>query len=174
MKNLILYVTGGLSNRIIPMASCIEYAKITNRKMFVYWPVDCVSHLPKQKIRQPDRKYSDIVHECANRYFQFIKTVRDKGYFTIVYGPIVPDPCEVPKNNYDDKMVAAKLISEYLEEMIKNENNIAFIPMYDVLVDENNKQKREYYMDSIHLGFNSFHLTLRKIEEAIGDLNDSL
>jgi len=40
MKKIILYVTGGLSNRVFPLASVLEFTKITNRELFVYWPID--------------------------------------------------------------------------------------------------------------------------------------
>lgn len=46
MKKIILYVTGGLSNRVFPLASSLEFTKITNRELFVYWPIDnrCGAH----------------------------------------------------------------------------------------------------------------------------------
>jgi hypothetical protein len=40
MKKLICYTGGGLCNRILPLASFIEFSKITNRELFLYWPVD--------------------------------------------------------------------------------------------------------------------------------------
>jgi len=40
MKKLIIYTCGGISNRIFPIVSGIEFAKMTNRELYVYWPVD--------------------------------------------------------------------------------------------------------------------------------------
>ena len=40
MNKLICYATGGLGNRIFPLASAIEYAKSSNRKLYLYWPRD--------------------------------------------------------------------------------------------------------------------------------------
>ena len=40
MNSLICYCTGALSNRILPLASCIEFSKATGRKLFLYWPTD--------------------------------------------------------------------------------------------------------------------------------------
>ena len=46
MKKLICYATGGLGNRIFPIASFIEFAKKSNRELYVYWPLDfrCGGH----------------------------------------------------------------------------------------------------------------------------------
>jgi len=40
MKKFICYLTGGLGNRIIPLGSMKEYARMTGRKLFLYWPLD--------------------------------------------------------------------------------------------------------------------------------------
>jgi hypothetical protein len=40
MKKLICYVTGGLSNRVLHIASCLVYSQFTNRECYLYWPVD--------------------------------------------------------------------------------------------------------------------------------------
>jgi len=40
MKKLILYTCGGLSNKMFPLSSCLEYSKISNRELFIYWPID--------------------------------------------------------------------------------------------------------------------------------------
>jgi hypothetical protein len=40
MRSLICYTAGGLGNRIFPLASSIEYAKGTGRKLYLYWPRD--------------------------------------------------------------------------------------------------------------------------------------
>jgi hypothetical protein len=40
MNKLICYVTGGLGNRILPIASFMEFAKKTNRELYIYWPLD--------------------------------------------------------------------------------------------------------------------------------------
>jgi len=46
MRRLICYVTGGLGNRVLPLASFIEFAKRSDRELFVYWPLDfrCGAH----------------------------------------------------------------------------------------------------------------------------------
>lgn len=40
MRSIICYATGGLGNRVFPLASCMEYAKATNRKLYLHWPRD--------------------------------------------------------------------------------------------------------------------------------------
>jgi hypothetical protein len=40
MKKLIIYCTGGLTNRVFPIASGINLARITGRELYVYWPLD--------------------------------------------------------------------------------------------------------------------------------------
>jgi hypothetical protein len=46
MKKLIIYTSGGLSNRIFPIASSISLSKKYNRELLIYWPIDrcCLGH----------------------------------------------------------------------------------------------------------------------------------
>jgi hypothetical protein len=46
MKKLIIYTTGGLSNRVLPIISAITLAKRYNRELLIYWPTDraCLCH----------------------------------------------------------------------------------------------------------------------------------
>jgi len=45
-KKLICYVTGGLGNRVLPLSSLRLFAELTNRQLYLYWPLDfrCGGH----------------------------------------------------------------------------------------------------------------------------------
>lgn len=40
MKKLIIYSSGGLANRLFPLASGIDLANAMGRELYVYWPLD--------------------------------------------------------------------------------------------------------------------------------------
>lgn len=132
--------------------------------LFSFGMIDCAYHLPKQKIRQSDREYSDIIKECVDIYFNLVKEVMDKGYSVIVYGPVVPTRPEVPLHNYDDKIFAVKLFTDYMSELVENESNIIHIQMYDTLLDENDETKTEYYLETVHLNDSVLPLVLQKLK----------
>ncbi len=62
MKKLIVFATGGMCNRLRPIASAVEMAKRLNRELLVFWECDfrCPAHfkdLFKNKLNIVDAKY---------------------------------------------------------------------------------------------------------------------
>lgn len=74
MNTLICYATGGLGNRIFPLASALEYAKASNRKLYLYWPKDrsCnaeFADLYSEDIAVVDDSFLHRLKDCDTRYY---------------------------------------------------------------------------------------------------------
>jgi len=74
MNKLICYATGGLGNRIFPLASAIEYAKSSNRKLYLYWPKDIrmnaeFTDLYDEEITIVDDAFLNNLKDDETRYY---------------------------------------------------------------------------------------------------------
>jgi len=87
MKKLIIYTSGGLSNRVFPIASAIEFAKKTERELFVFWPIDrsCgaeFNHLYKDKLNFIGVDFLNSLEDQKTSYVsKFQDTVINDGNF---------------------------------------------------------------------------------------------
>lgn len=85
MKKIIIYCSGGLSNRIFPVASGIEFAKMTGRELFIYWPVDRIctakfNELYKDKLNVIDEDFLNSLNDQETEYHsRYIESV-DNDY----------------------------------------------------------------------------------------------
>jgi hypothetical protein len=66
MKKLICYAAGGLANRVLPLASAIEYARESDRELLLFWPRDfrCDANfhnLYDEKIKTVDESFMNTV-----------------------------------------------------------------------------------------------------------------
>lgn len=74
MRSLICYAAGGLGNRIFPLASAIEYAKVSNRKLYLYWPRDIrcdgdFKDLYDENISLVDDSFLHNLNDQETRYY---------------------------------------------------------------------------------------------------------
>lgn len=74
MNTVICYATGGLGNRIFPLASAIEYSKISNRKLLLYWPKDIrcdaeFTDLYDEEITLVDDTFLSNLNDDETRYY---------------------------------------------------------------------------------------------------------
>ena len=89
MKSIICYATGGLANRVFPLASIKRYAELTNRKFLLYWPLDfrCeanFSSLYSNKIDVIDESY---LHSLSFNTTKVFSSFMDTAYNDLnIYG----------------------------------------------------------------------------------------
>lgn len=135
--------------------------------------IDCRAHLIKQKEIQK-RPIEELVDECVNRYFKTINWVVSQGFKVIVYA--VPATCNIDifeKNNeeiplvhygsFKERNYATKLFNDTLKKLCE-ENKIMFLSIFDYLVDENGRTKKEeFYVDSVHLNQKARQLIMNEL-----------
>lgn len=73
MKKLIIYATGGLSNRIFPIASGIILAEKHQRELFIFWPNDSIclgnfSDLYHKEIKRIDMEELKNLNDDNTKY----------------------------------------------------------------------------------------------------------
>jgi hypothetical protein len=107
-------------------------------------------------IRVHVEKYNNI-KECVSRYIMAICKFRDLGYKPIVFGPIA-STIKGQKLTGEFPIVGTCKernikTSEFTIELQKRceESNLAFLTIFDKLIDAEGLTKSEYYHDDIHL-----------------------
>jgi hypothetical protein len=119
--------------------------------------VDCRVHLPLQADNQ---KITDdeIVAECVNRLFRCYDNLLERDYNLIVYSTH-PTTTENHDMSREDRPIygdverrnnISLLWNKKLGDLCKSKN-IKFVNFYDLLVNENNITKMEYFLDYCHL-----------------------
>lgn len=87
MKKIIIYTSGGLSNRVFSIASGIEFSRITNRELFIYWPIDRAmpanfSDLYKDKLNFIGEDFLNSLNDSVTEYHsKFLDTVENDYNF---------------------------------------------------------------------------------------------
>lgn len=147
--------------------------------------IDCAVHLPEQKKRNPNRKYEDIILEASQKYFNFVLELHNRiKNKIIIYGPVVAGNTKVTDYIYDDKMIAVKLFTDFLEFSCVGINGIEHISLYKLLfsdmvmkaleknesipdISNVDKIKSEYYYDMTHLSYTFLPTIKKKIDTLI-------
>lgn len=119
--------------------------------------VDCRVHLPLQADIQT-KTDSEIVDECVTRLFRCYDDLLERNYKLIVYSTH-PTTIEGHDMTREDRPIYGDMSrrnnislmwNKKLEELCKSKN-IKFVNFYDLLVNENNITKMEYFLDYCHL-----------------------
>ncbi len=140
--------------------------------------VDCRVHLPQQADKQNKTDY-EIVEECVNRLFRCYDDLVQKGYNVIVYSThpttieshcMSDESLPVIYGEVDRRNKICLMWNEKLKELC-DLKKIKFVNFYDLLVDENNITKMEYFLDYCHLNSSlCFTHILEKTKNKINDL----
>jgi lysophospholipase L1-like esterase len=149
-----------------------EVIKDNDYVFFCFGEIDCRAHLIKQSELQ-NKNISDIVKDCVEKYFEFIKKYHSIGYKIGVWGPIASWSEKKPYTTgpsfgtTKERNIVTKLYNETLEELCI-ENNILFTTMFYDMIDEN-LDTNENYLDDwdgchIHLNSNSIPVILEKFK----------
>ena len=119
--------------------------------------VDCMVHLPLQADIQKIND-EEIVAECVNRLFRCYDNLLERDYKIIVYSTH-PTTTENHDMSREDRPIygdverrnnISLIWNKKLGDLCKSKN-IKFVNFYDLLVNENNITKMEYFLDYCHL-----------------------
>jgi hypothetical protein len=119
--------------------------------------VDCRVHLPLQADNQKNSD-EEIVDECITRLFRCYDNLLERGYKVIVYSthPTTTENHDMSREdrpiygNVERRNNICMIWNKKLEILCKSKN-IIFINFYDLLVNENNITKMDYFLDYCHL-----------------------
>ena len=142
------------------MSSVRDIIKNINKNDFIsliVGEVDCRLHLPLQADKQ-SKTDNDIVDECLSRLFKCYDELLNNGYNIIVFSthPTTTEEHNMDRNdrpiysNVERRNNICLLWNKKIENMCTI-RNIKYIDFYNLLVDENNITKMEYFLDYCHL-----------------------
>ena len=147
-----------------------------SRVLFCFGEIDCRYHILKQS-KEKNKDVQAVMETCINRYFKFIKEVKDKGYEVLIWGAIPSahdsvqvDP-ELPRiGNCVERNRLTRNFNERLRELAANES-IKFVSIFEQLVDKNSISKQDYYMDDIHLSQEAMPLAIKQFSHVLDDFD---
>jgi len=144
---------------------------VKNRVMFVFGEIDCRVHLAKRIIVKKENMKS-VVLECVDRYFSFIREVKNLNYEILVFGAVattIHEDTYFPKyGTCRERNKITKLFNQYLEDSCKKEDMI-FVSIFDKLINKNNITKWKFYCDNAHIGPKAFPLIIKEFEKKVED-----
>jgi len=134
LKKIIIYCGGGLSNRIFPVVSGIEFARMTGRELFIYWPVDRIctakfNELYKDNLNVIEEDFLNNLNDEETEYHsRYIESV-DNDFN--LYG----------RSFYKNKLKSGKVkIGEIVKET--NSKNICFFSNTFMRIIPNNLNEK--------------------------------
>lgn len=130
--------------------------------IFVFGEVDVRIHI-KYKATQSNTTAEVLIRNTADRYTDYVSKLRDRGYDIHVFNVIPtgdfssPEALRWRKNLSYPFLASRQERTRYTKEMNSRlgeycaGKNIPFIDIYDHLVDENGRRKKELIYDFSHL-----------------------
>lgn len=144
---------------------------------FCFGEIDCRAHLIKQSELQ-SRPIEDVVIECVNRYFNFLKHYKNNGYRIGVWGPIASWSEKKPYTTgpsfgtTKERNYATKIFNETIKKLCEN-NEILFKTIFFDIIDSELNTDETYLDDTkgchVHLGNKSLPLVLEKFKSLINN-----
>lgn len=140
--------------------------------------VDCRLHLPLQADNQ-NKTDDEIVDECVIRLFRCYDELINRGHNVIVFSTH-PTTIENHNMSAEDRPIYGDVVRRNNICLMWNKKlqtlceikNIKYVNFYDLLVDEHNITKMEYFLDYCHLNScMSYPYILEKIKKVI-DINN--
>lgn len=141
--------------------------------LLVFGEIDCRVHLLKQA-KKSSREA--VVQKCVDRYIEFARIVKEKGYNVYVWGVIGSTPHigsfgedhEYPAvGTMEERNKITRLFNAQLQIEAKK-NDIGFVSIFDTLVDTQNVTNVKYYVDEIHLSQRVMPQTITAIKNQLG------
>lgn len=159
-----------LHNKIPILESIInkEY-KNGDTILFCFGEVDCRLHLPKRIILNAESEDS-VVNECVERYYSVIKKFHTNGIKCAVWGVIGSNPPSLPyPTQYRvGTMQQRNKITILFNKLIKTRcqiDNIPFVSIFDIMVNDDLITNPTFIMDHIHLSQSVMPQTLKLFKE---------
>ena len=126
--------------------------------MFCFGEIDCRIHLVRQSHVQR-RPLEDVVSECVQRYFEIFEFA--KAYNVRLLAWNVPPPsldnvdCGefISYGTFEQRSAATVLFNAILQKLCER-NDVAFISVYEELLDVDGLPNRFFFLDNIHLSQN--------------------
>ena len=165
----------GSSNGFLEKVSLLldKYIAPGEKIVFSLGEIDMRVHVFKQAAIQ-GRDYKEIVDDILANYFDFLKTVRDKGYKVYVWGPIAsqrdiyPNDCvTLPRNGSEQERNMATAYFTQRAREISAAEGIVFMSIFDQMVDDN------YMTDETFICADHWHLGQAAYEAANGIWKES-
>lgn len=154
--------------------SIISSLPDTDTVLFSFGQIDSASHFPKQAQLQ-DRPIEDVALDAAHDYFNFIVEISQTyNKQVIIYGPVTAGNMEIADFLFKEKLLGAKIFTEYLQDRCKDVDGIEILPLYELLVDDEDtdKIKSEYFYDKTHLNTKILPRILEKINKQLCHLRN--
>ncbi len=139
--------------------------------IFVFGEVDVRIHI-KYKATQTNTPARVLIRNTAERYTDYVRGLRDRGYNIHIFNVVPTGNFSTPealrwRNNLSYPFLTSREErTRYTEKMNSRldencaEKEIPFINIYDHLVDENGKRKKELIYDFSHLNSKTADLVM--------------
>lgn len=145
---------------------------IGSKVMLCFGEIDCRVHLLKQS-HLNHRSEESVVQECIANYQSVIMEVAQRGYQVLVWNVVPPtkfaDYGSYPSyGGYEERTQITRSFNAHLAQACFA-TKIAFVSIYDQLLDELGHPLVKYYKDSIHLSQNAMPLVITALRQINSD-----
>ncbi len=143
-----------------PKVLDIVFNNVINKEdeyiLLIVGEVDCRWHIPKQASIQ-NKNSNTVVDECVERFFRTILDLKSKGYKCICWGG---HPSTNSGHNDDPNcpvfgdVIERNKITKYFEYKCKEkceQNDIDFISIVDLLLNNDGTTNMNFFIDYCHL-----------------------
>ena len=151
---------------------------IGSRVMFCFGEIDCRYHIFNQA-REQNREFEEIVDDCVQHYFDFIKEVKAKGYEVLVWA-VIPsardfgyyDPFYPRMGTCAERNELTRCFNGKLKNLLDSES-IKMISIFNQLVDDENVTRDQYYLaDKVHLSQKMMPAAIKELRDNLDDFEE--
>lgn len=153
----------------------IETISPNSHILLCFGEIDCRFHLIRHA-EKTSKSWTNVAEECADRYFDGLQVLIDKGFKVSVYNVIPSARLTKPDNKFPttgtclERNKMTQLFNAALREKCK-QKDLAFVESFASLINQKGVTKSVYYLDKVHLAQRALPHTIRAIENALPNFN---
>ncbi len=145
-----------------------EHVKPGDAVMLCFGEIDCRAHLLRQS-QVRGRQLEEVVDECADRYMEVVDFIKGLGFTVLLWNVVPARAEEIDYGEYSSYGSCAErnhvtaLFNKRLEYLC-GIRGVAFISIFQKLLDGNGKGDPAYYGDEIHLSQKAMPLIMEEMD----------
>lgn len=171
-----LYRSGSQSRGRENLFKAIRKIPARSKVLLCFGEIDCRNHILKQAELQK-REIESVVAECVERYTSVAGELMHMGFEIILWGVPASSPDNFAQNNEfptygncTDRNRATIFFNRFLAQWCLS-NSAKFISIFDELIDEDGRTKKDLYSDQIHLSQKAMPLVIARMRKILTDVN---
>uniref|UniRef100_UPI0040475F2C tetratricopeptide repeat protein n=1 Tax=Cyanobium sp. TaxID=2164130 RepID=UPI0040475F2C len=140
--------TTGAGNKILKIVDQLNSKD--DALLLVFGEIDCMEHIYKNAFRGA-ADIETLTKELAMRFLEFAKSLGDRGFEVLVYGPAFSGIALNSHGSLQDRNKIVKLFNKYIKRACANHGRLAFASLDHLLIGKNLRPRLHFSDDGRHL-----------------------